>query len=309
MKFLSIQPATEYFIWQHEVFDHQFIKCGYNISDSYVMFLITGKVSKNVKKYIIKNSNRVILIKDKRNDKTTYIPSLRFYGLYDLYKNHYHLIDGHDIFYHDSDIVFTKKFDWESIIEKPNTAYVSDTISYIGAKYIESKSPELLQLMCDVVGIDIDMVKNNEMNSGGAQYILPKNSLNYELFEKCEKDSITLYKLMKKTSNIYSPNHPIQAWTADMWALLWNLWLYGIETVVHRDMEFAWCNWGIDDWKRVKIYHNAGVVSDSKGEFYKGKYTNKMPFGEDFSKIKGGTCNYNYVQIINELSHLKDFYK
>lgn len=308
MKYISIQPATDYFIWQLEVFDYSFIKCGYNINDSYVGLVINDQISENVKRYILKNKNRILFFKDKRYDKS-YIPSLRFYGLYDLFKNNYHLIKDHDIFYHDADIVFTKKFDWESIIEKPKTAYVSDTISYIGAKYIESKSPELLQLMCDIVGIDVDMVKNNEMNSGGAQYILPKNSINYEFFEKCEKDSVLLYKLMNDTSNIFSPEHPIQSWTADMWVLLWNLWLSGIETVVHKDMEFAWCNWSSNDWKKVKIYHNAGVLSEEKGEFYKGKYFNKMPFGDDFSEIKKGTCNYKYSQIVKELSDLKDFYK
>ncbi len=308
MKFISIQPANDYFVWQLEVFDHTFTELGYDINDSLVILVVENKVSENVKKYITKNVNRVLFLKDERKNKS-YIPSLRFHGLHKLFKDYYHLIEGHDIFYHDADIVFTKKFDWESIVEKPKTAYVSDTISYIGAKYIESKSPELLKLMCDIVGIDVDLVKNNEMNSGGAQYILPKDSLNYEFFEKCEKDSTVLFKLMNDTSNIFSPEHPIQSWTADMWVLLWNLWLNGIETVVHSDMEFAWCNWSSNDWNRVKIYHNAGVVSDKNGEFFKGKYIDKMPFGEKMTGLKKGTCNYKYAQIIKELSVLKDFYK
>jgi len=308
MKFVSIQPANDYFVWQLEVFDHSFIECGYNINDSLVIMVIENNISENVKKYIIKNINRVITIKDERKDKS-YIPSIKLFGLYNLYKHHHRLIAGHNIYLHDADIVFTKYFDWQSIVEKPKVSYVSDTISYIGAKYIESKSPKLLKLMCDVVGVDVDMVKNNELNSGGAQYILPKNNLDYEFFKKCEKDSIVLYKLMKDTSSIYSPEYPIQAWTAEMWSLLWNLWLNGIETVVHKDMRFAWCNWNNKEWDRVNIYHNAGVVSNQNGEFFKGKYINKMPFGENLTELKGGTCNYEYAQLIKKLSYLKDFYK
>lgn len=309
MKFLSIQPATDYFVWQLEVFDYSLIKHGYDINDSIHVMVVDGKVSDNVKKYIYKNKNRVLFIKDERKNKK-YIPSLRFNGLHQLYKNYYNLIDGHDIFYHDADIVFTRKYDWQSIVNKKNTAYVSDTVSYIGAKYIESKSPELLKLMCDVVGIDIDLVRKNESSSGGAQYILPKNILDFSFFEKCENDSNVLFKLMKDTSNIYNPENPIQAWTSDMWSLLWNLWLIGVETAIHKEMEFAWPTWKASDWDKVNIYHNAGVLSSKDGKFYKGDFIKSMPFGKDFSKLKhSDTCNYKYAEIINELSALKEFYK
>jgi len=309
MKYVSIQPPTDYFIWQLEVFDQSFIKHNYNINDSIVILVAENRnLSESAKRYVSKNRGRVIAVIDERKNKS-YIPSIKLYGLYILYKKYYHLIDGHDLFYHDSDIVFTKYFDWQSIVENPKISYVSDTITYVGSKYIESKSPELLKLMCDIVGIDTDKVRNNQMNSGGAQYIFPKKSLNYGFFEKCENDSIVLFKLMKDTSNIYNPSHPIQSWTADMWSLLWNLWLSGIETVVHKDMEFAWSNWDEKEWDRIKIYHNAGVMSEASGNFYKSKYITKMPFGEDFSNIKKGVCNHKYVQLIEELSYLKNFYK
>ena len=49
---------------------------------------------------------------------------------------------------------------------------MSDTISYIGYDYIKSKGDDILKTMLDIVGIDEDVVKNNQNNSGGAQYIL-----------------------------------------------------------------------------------------------------------------------------------------
>ena len=41
------------------------------------------------------------------------------------------------IFYHDSDIIFKLKPDFDSMIKKANNnVFVSDTISYIGGRYI-----------------------------------------------------------------------------------------------------------------------------------------------------------------------------
>ncbi len=123
MKFISAQPANSYFCWQLQVFDYQFEKLGYNLNDSIVILVNTdGFLTENVKQYIEKNKHRVILVPDERKEKF-YIPSIKIHGLYQLYKNHYHLIEEHNVFLHDSDIVFTQYFDWQSIVKDNNTAY------------------------------------------------------------------------------------------------------------------------------------------------------------------------------------------
>jgi hypothetical protein len=312
MKFVSAQPATQYFVWQHEVFDYQFQKLGYDINDSIVVFVKTDPLSETVIKYVNKNKHRVILVEDERKDKF-YIPSIKIHGLYQLYKHHYHLIDGHNVFLHDSDIVFTKHFDWDSIVKIPNTAYASDCISYIGAKYIDSKSPILTDKMCEIVDISPALVRAKERQAGSAQTIFPKNSIDYKFFEKCEKDANRLYqfgsseegKSYKKANDPY----PIQIWCAEMWSILWNLWLKGIACVVHKDMEFGWPNWNLKELDKVKILHLSGITSDKDGQFYKGKYINKLPFGEDFSNINKDKAYGYYASIVQELAHLKDFYK
>ena len=32
----------------------------------------------------------------------------------------------------------------------------------------------------------------------------------------------------------------IQFWTAEMWSMLWNIWKFGIETKVVKELEFSW---------------------------------------------------------------------
>ncbi len=158
--------------------------------------------------------------------------------------------------------------------------------------------------MCDIVGIDPALVRANQNNSGGAQIIFP-TGLTYQFFEKIEDDGNKLYRftssdegrILKKPEDPY----PIQSWTSEMWAMLWNLWVSNIKTIVHKDMEFSWSNWGAKDWNRVKIYHNAGVTNATSGNFYKGLYINQSPFLADLSYVtKKDTCNYKYLEIILE---------
>lgn len=307
MKFISVQPAEDYYVWQHEVFDHSLKTNGYDLNDSIVIFTFEkSSVSKAVRSYARKNRNRVFLIEDTRRDKS-YTPSLRPHAIKKLCKEMPELANSNFWFYHDADIALTKYTDWDAIAT-PEYSCISDTRCYIGAEYIESKSPELLVRMAGIVGIEPKIVKDNQNNSGGAQYILPPAIMTPEFWDKVERDCTDLNTLMKNTEDIYCPKHPIQRWCSDMWAVLWNLWLEGIETKLHPAMNFAWPAWQDCQWKDVGIYHNAGVSNDLNGEFFKPKYTHRMPFGDDFTTIKKGTCNTKYVEIIEELADLKTFY-
>lgn len=311
MKFISVQPAIPYFVWQLEVLDKSLVDNGYNLNDFYVMFLHDGNIPENVLKYAQKQGFRVIFEKDDRADKS-YIPSIKLYGLSKFYEKNSKIIEGHNLFLHDSDIVFTKYVDWDAIVVDNKTVYCSDTISYVGAVYLDSKSPELTDRMCKIVGIDPQVVRSNQLNSGGAQYIFPKTGMTAELFKKAEVDSTNVYRFTSGEGTKYKKPedpYPVQSWTAEMHVILWNLWLAGFKTEVHRSMTFSWPSWSDKDWTRVPIYHNSGVVNASSGQFFKGQYINKMPFGSDFSTVtKRETCNWKYCEIIQELDHLKTFY-
>ena len=105
-----------------------------------------------------------------------------------------------------------------------------------------------------------------------------------------------LFKLMKRTQQKYSPENPIQAWTADMWAVLWNAWLAGHETKIIKRFNFMWATDHISNWEKTSIYHNAGAVVDDGRLFLKTKYQ-KSPFNQEI-KCSDEYCSYKYVEEI-----------
>lgn len=297
MKYISAQPDDSYFIWQLEVLDNNMRELGI-INDSLVVIgFHKPEPSQVAWNYRNKNKNRVYFVEDERSDQECeYIPSIRPHILKKFFERKGYMMKDHDIFYHDSDILFRDLVKIKKM--RNDTVYVSDTISYVGAEYIESKSKELLEKMCEVVGIDSKIVRKNEKNSGGAQYLFPPNMLTSRFWSKVEEDSVELYKLMKDTSEKYSPEHPIQAWTADMWAVLWNIWLEGFKSKVHKEMNFSWSTSPLKNWDECKIYHNAGVTSEHKDLFFKGKYIDETPFDADFSHVSKERCSIKYVEQI-----------
>jgi len=307
MKYISSQPANNYFVWQLEVFDHQFKKLGYDLNDSIHILVNTDPfLTDNVKKYLEKNKGRVFLVPDERKDKF-YLPAIKIHGLYQYFKTN---TIQERLFLHDSDIVFLEKFDWDSVAINDKTAYCSDTISYTGAVYSDSKSPILTNKMCEIVGIDPSIVRSKQDKSGGAQWILP-TGLTAEFWNKVEHDSNRLYaftssqegRSYKKPEDPY----PFQSWQSEMNSLLWNVWYAGYDTEVIPEMHFSWASWPRKRYEKTKIIHMAGVVNDSDGLFFKGKYINKMPFGEDMSYAhKTDTASSFYINLINEVS---EFYK
>ena len=206
------------------------------------------------------------------------------------------------IFYHDCDIVLTQPVTWEQFIHD-NVWYLSDTIFYIGANYIKSKKYGLYERMCEIVNIPEDVPIKNELSSGGAQYIM--KNVTYEFWDKVEKDSESLYQFFAHHLKAFpqSPKyHPIQMWTADMWAVLWNAWYFGHTTVVPKEMDFIWPGHIISEWNTKYIFHNAGVTGPNtdKGLFYKSLYTHKLPYDINLSDYKKDRCSYLYVQEILE---------
>ena len=155
--------------------------------------------------------------------------------------------------------------------------------------------------MCEIVNIDKQLVKDNELNSIGAQYIM--KNISYNFWEKVENDSERLFKEITDLNNIKKLENPeyheLQIWCADMWAVLWNIWKLGIKTECHDDLLFAWGTSPIEEWDRLYIFHNAGVVGPNSGFFYKSNYMNRFPYNENLN-INESTASYKYWQEIKE---------
>jgi hypothetical protein len=210
-------------------------------------------------------------------------------------------LEDEAILYHDCDIVLTKPINWDQFLEDDKW-YGSDTRWYIAHSYILGKGQDVMDKMCEIVGIDESVVRDNELNSIGAQYLM--KGINAGFWENVEKDCERLYNEVTVLNNMKKSKEPeyheLQIWCADMWAVLWNGWKMGKETVCHPDLEFAWGTSSESDYDRLNILHNAGVVSSADGLFYKAEFMGRLPYNLNLN-IKEGTASKKYYEIIQQV--------
>lgn len=296
MKYICAQPATQYYGWQIDVMLHSFKTVGVNLGNVHIVCAIHNKIDPYFDKLMRKYSGVVFsFYEDTRHDKS-YISSIRPHIL----KKHFTAfsdLKDEVIFYHDSDIVFTKPLDVSHLLEN-DISYLSDTISYIGYNYIHSKGEDVLEAMLNIVGIDKSVVEQNEESSGGAQYLM--KGIDKYFWYDVENDCTRLFKeiteLNQKKKKEDPSYHELQIWCADMWGVLWNLWKRNKETRVVKEMDFSWSVNDQSQWHKSSIYHNAGVTHDRPDLFFKGKYIDTLPdLNLDINK---STCSYKYYNII-----------
>jgi len=163
-----------------------------------------------------------------------------------------------------------------------------------------TKGEDVFERMIRTFNINSNCVKENQENSGGAQYLL--KNIDSCFWAKVEKDSVQLYKnitAMNKKKKIKDPDyHELQIWCSDMWAVLWNLWIFGKQTKIIKELDFVWATEPIHYWDSKSIYHNAGVINSNTGLFYKGQWTGQLP-PKDL-KIDETKSSYNYYKLLKE---------
>jgi hypothetical protein len=299
--FVSAQPDVPYFIWQIKLYIHNFIEKGIDPNKIHVVLgLVQGNTKPSKQSEELKELGvNVHYFVDERVKKH-YIPSIKPFLISKWIQSNPEF--GKLFFLHDADIIFRELPNFEELLND-DTCYLSDTIGYIGYDYImdccgryEQKHPntekgQLISEMSEVIGVDVDIIKDNQKNSGGGQYLI-KNS-NCELWDKIYKDSIKLYDQMLNYQKRF-PINPgqIQFWTAEMWALLWNLWMYGFETKITDEMSFSWATDDIKKYEQHPILHMAGVTDNLKTtKFYKGDYINIDPI----LKMRDNPNHFDYI--------------
>lgn len=304
--FISVQPDNQYFNWQVEVFINNAIQNGINPNWIEILFVYSDSPSTDSLDLSSRYpSVRFFFYKEKTENNFGYIPILRPDALIQHFERFPNL-SNEIIFYHDSDIIFREIPDFD-LMTGDDIWYLSDTVSYIGSDYIKSKSDSLLTEMCEIAGISREIVEANNINSGGAQYLMKNIDSSY--WRDVKKVTLDLYKYMYKREmeeresfggNPPSNYNPIQKWCADMWGVLWCGLKRGNEIRISNELGFSWgCSEGMDEWNRYKIMHNAGVTDNKGGTvFFKGEYINKSPWGENFDNIDKNHNSYNYVKAI-----------
>jgi hypothetical protein len=331
LKFIQSCPSDIYYTWQVHLWLESLKEIGHSDKAISVIFTPKGRENRAKWKQIEDlypeaefhyytdedNLNRLIGI---------YIPVLRPYVLWKYFKeNPRRSADA--IFYCDSDILFTKDFNVDQFLED-DVNYLSDTNSYINAKYFDSKikdvlpekleeykTRDILGEIASIIGISREICEANNENSGGAQYLL-KNVDAY-FWSKVMNDCILIRTYLQKVNREFfkDENSGFQSWCADMWAVLWNIWLREQETKVVDELAFAWATDPIIKLDTHTILHNAGITNTMMGHpcFYKGKYHMGMdpmkdPHLDVILKDEKSQkyCTWFYTKKLNEL---KEKYK
>lgn len=310
--FICAQPCTIYYAWQVEVmltnfrnlrlYEHYDIHCVWaynkNIPSQQKEVELIIKLDdkfEDIAKFFYYEDTRV---------NPSYISSIRF----NVLKQHFAEMHGsihNTVFYHDCDIVFTKFPDYLPDMIDTNDWYVTDTRHYLGYNYVVSKGQDVLEKMCEIVDISPEIVKEKEMQAGGAQYVL--KNMTPKFFEEAEHLSNILYKEITELNHhkvAKNPEyHPIQIWAADMWVMVWQAWKKGINTIISEKMSMALATDDIKKWNQVSIYHNAGITEDlSATNFFKANYRHTFPYNniepETYDKTK---TSYLYALIVDNV--------
>ena len=212
LKFICAQPDDTYYTWQVHMWLESLKEIG-QIHNAIVLVytpqkrLFNDKWDQITKLYPEAEFN---FYKDEQGDLSNligiYIPVLRPWLLWKYWSDRPEMSE-HAVFYCDSDILWTDKFNIDEYIQD-DVCYLSDTNSYINAQYFDSKvhqvlpekleeykARDVLSEIGSVIGISRQLAEDNNENSGGAQYLL--KNVDVSFWSKVMNDCI-LIRTFKK---------------------------------------------------------------------------------------------------------------
>ena len=85
-----------------------------------------------------------------------------------------------------------------------------------------------------------------------------------------------------------------------MWAVLWNAWRQGVQTICHKNFDFSWATSGMEEYNRCNIFHNAGITTNQNQQFYKADYMNSLPYGLNLT-IQDHTATRQYYDLVQRV--------
>jgi hypothetical protein len=294
MKIVIATFDHNYYLWQVLVQINNFIKHGYDVDTHYVLSAPNPSPALKAMMECDRIKCKFHIYTDTRN-ASKYPSSLRPHILEKFFTEHPEF-EKETILYTDPDVIFTKKLDF-SEMEKDEYWHLSDTRSYIDTRYIKSKSEQLFKEMCQIARVTPESIEAIDDHAGGAQYLM--KNVTAEFWKKVFIDCENLYNYMKSTESKYHPEHPIQSWTADMWAVLWNAVYFGHQVRINKDMDFSWATDNIKRWDETYIFHNAGIAGNGNDTHFSKVVYQLSPFNKEI-KLRDDNCTFNYVKEIRE---------
>lgn len=233
-------------------------------------------------------------------------------------------LEKQTIWYIDSDVLLTKPIDFSKYLND-DICYLSKT-DYISHNYFDSKRKDVwpfrlaaydqrdvLQELCQIVGVDKQVVIDNVDSTGGCQYLL--KGINSSFWTDLEKNCIELRLAALNLNAEFFPSEEkgLQSWAiGDMCGLLWNLWKRGLQVQCPDEFDFNWASTPIEEYDEHAIFHNAGVSGkwmEMNGEkvkmFHKGDIrlrTSSLTFFDlTYQDITDKYCTCKYVEAIMDV--------
>jgi hypothetical protein len=292
VKLILAQPAVPRFQWELDV-----LLTNLSQFKDLEITLLFSKHDTTVPIYLQeKYGCRVFVYEDKRI-YNRYIPAIRPYLLYCHLLTHPEYEQGQYL-YIDSDIIFREMPDFTTFDLDSNKVYGATCDSYINLDYILGckRGPEIAQNMARICGITVDQMR--QAPGIGAQIIL--NNPTADFWLRAYKNSNAIHRYLETV------NTDIQKWTAEMWGQLWAWVEAGITPIHSTELDFSRPTDLIEKWDQFKIMHNAGVVGGDTELFFKGQYTDHMPFDEDLSWVTDKKVSKKYVEAIQSVNIKSD---
>lgn len=293
MKYIAAQPELKYYEWQVDTMIHSYIKQGVDPNDIIILWGNTGEYNCDGlrKKYPTVNFHRYPYKRE------AYPPAIKPY-LMSKYFGSCKCTQSEQYYYADADTILTKPLpDFAS-----DTVFMSDTKSYIGYDYIISKGEEILDIMCKAAKVDKNIIKERRHESGGCQFVF--QGTDSKFWKEVYVTSNALYREMRRYNQEhkekYKGTYPIQAWTAEMWATLWQFFKKGYKTEISKELSFAWATDPLNMLEGKRILHNAGVTDKHKDFFKKSNWQNENP-PLDLNITKTHCSYYYYKQVLEAI--------
>lgn len=188
----------------------------------------------------------------------------------------------------DPDIIFREPLSL-SALDHYDYHYAADTVELTGYHVLRRYLSEAqIRELTDLVGVSLQTVKARTYNSGGGTYYL--KNVTAEFCHKVAHDAQLLYQ---RLMDYRAAGSEVQAWLAEMWAWLWNLFCVG-DVRVHSELAFAWAHEPLTKVMQHKTLHLSGVT-DEDDMFNKGYYTDcKSWEGGSFDYATNHDCGAHY---------------
>jgi hypothetical protein len=295
MKYLLAQPAITRFEWELDVVLTNILSLDFK-AEIVCLFGVNPQEAVNNTVAHIREKFPTVAIhvyEDTRIDKS-YAPTIRPFLWY-CYLSEDPTREQESYFQIDSDVIFRELPDFSKIPATETVWYGSDCAGYLDYEYLRTrqKGEQIVDNFARLLDVDRQIIEQTP--GAGAQWVLVHPTARYWL--KVYNDSNKLYHYLEHI------NSDIQKWTAEMWAQLYNAPYFGIEQRISPELDFCRPTDDVKMWDMVKILHNAGVIGElGKYMFYKGKYVDRTPFGDNLDYVHRDKASIKYVDAIKNVS-------